>query len=202
MTNISRKHLIIITVVVMLVVVIAISTPTIVKQFGFSGEDALVAKARVSREIAYAGENISFSSSGSTGDINNYTWKFGDGNSSSEPRPLHVFELPGWYNVTLTVADKGGKTDSCQLVIGIQHPNNTDEGQGDRVVNVKPRGAPFFYWSLVIGPNIHNPTVDVDFNIQNGIGKFWIDIYTQIHFPVFGQPCEARRIEGPAVRRS
>ena len=35
-------------------------------------------------------------------------WDFGDGAASDEPNPVHVFEKPGLYSVTLTVTDAEG----------------------------------------------------------------------------------------------
>jgi PKD repeat protein len=35
-------------------------------------------------------------------------WDFGDGNSSTEPNPVHRFRAPGVYQVTLTVTDDDG----------------------------------------------------------------------------------------------
>ena len=37
-----------------------------------------------------------------------YLWEFGDGNTSSDPEPYHVFESAGVYNVKLTVTGFGG----------------------------------------------------------------------------------------------
>jgi len=34
-----------------------------------------------------------------------YRWEFGDGATSTDPTPTHVYELPGTYPVTVTVAD-------------------------------------------------------------------------------------------------
>lgn len=41
--------------------------------------------------------------------ISTYVWSFGDGSpTSSEAAPLHVYELPGTYDVALTVSGPGG----------------------------------------------------------------------------------------------
>jgi PKD repeat protein len=39
----------------------------------------------------------------SAGDIGAYQWNFGDGGSSTETNPSHIYEDPGTYSVTLTV---------------------------------------------------------------------------------------------------
>ncbi len=51
---------------------------------------------------------VAFSDS-STGDIQSWQWSFGDGSESSpEQHPIHVFESPGTYSVTLQVTSSCG----------------------------------------------------------------------------------------------
>ncbi len=38
-----------------------------------------------------------------------YLWEFGDGNTSAQPEPYHVYETAGIYNVKLTVTGAGGQ---------------------------------------------------------------------------------------------
>ena len=38
-------------------------------------------------------------------DTHTYLWDFGDGNTSSQPAPTHVYDLPGAYEVSVTVTD-------------------------------------------------------------------------------------------------
>lgn len=47
----------------------------------------------------------------SVGDITGYNWNFGDGSSSADRNPVHVFSAPGVYNVTLTVLGPGGTSN-------------------------------------------------------------------------------------------
>ncbi|HNQ28784.1 MAG TPA: PKD domain-containing protein [Methanolinea sp.] len=44
----------------------------------------------------------------STGVITSYLWDFGDGNSSTDSDPYHIYGAPGSYNVSLTVENDGG----------------------------------------------------------------------------------------------
>ncbi|MBL3591657.1 MAG: PKD domain-containing protein [gamma proteobacterium endosymbiont of Lamellibrachia anaximandri] len=60
-----------------------------------------------------AGESISFDSNGSSdpdGSIASYAWTFGDGVSSNQDNPSHTYNVPGTYQVILTVTDKDGAT--------------------------------------------------------------------------------------------
>jgi PKD repeat protein len=44
----------------------------------------------------------------STGSPNLWTWNFGDGGTSTQQHPLHIYEQPGIYTVKLTVSDGSG----------------------------------------------------------------------------------------------
>ncbi|HZD42974.1 MAG TPA: PKD domain-containing protein, partial [Methanomicrobiales archaeon] len=48
----------------------------------------------------------------STGNVTAWSWKFGDGNTSSVQNPVHVYSKPGLYTVNLTVTNAMGNTDS------------------------------------------------------------------------------------------
>jgi PKD repeat protein len=45
----------------------------------------------------------------STGSHDQWEWDFGDGNTSSEQKPLYIYTKPGTYNVTLIISQNGGE---------------------------------------------------------------------------------------------
>jgi PKD repeat protein len=47
----------------------------------------------------------------STNSPTSWDWNFGDGNSSTEQNPVHVFSINGTYNVTLVATNAGGSSD-------------------------------------------------------------------------------------------
>jgi PKD repeat protein len=59
-------------------------------------------------------DDVFFDGSASTGDIVSYQWTFGDGRTTAGPSPTarHHYEVPGIYNVSLTVVDNLGRTNS------------------------------------------------------------------------------------------
>lgn len=64
---------------------------------------------------------VNFDSSQSNdpdGDELTYLWNFGDGNSSTEGSPTHIFTVNGTYNVSLTVSD-GDKNDVETIIITV-----------------------------------------------------------------------------------
>ena len=52
-------------------------------------------------------------------DIVSWAWDFGDGASSTEQNPIHVFASTGSYDVTLTTTDSEGQSDSVTETISV-----------------------------------------------------------------------------------
>ena len=55
-----------------------------------------------------------------------YEWDFGDGNTSTEESPTHVYATPDIYTVTLTATSESGLSASLDKVINIQAPVTAD----------------------------------------------------------------------------
>ena len=66
-------------------------------------------------------QTVVFDGSSSTDDISikNFTWDFGDGNFGYGPYPNHIYQDVADYNVTLTVRDDDGLTDTDTTIIKI-----------------------------------------------------------------------------------
>jgi len=67
----------------------------------------------ISASTGVAPLSVSFTDN-STGTIDSYLWDFGDGSTSTEASPLHVFASEGIYSVTLTVTGPGGTSTLTQ----------------------------------------------------------------------------------------
>lgn len=52
----------------------------------------------------------------SSGQINSNSWNFGDGTTSSDANPVHVFANPGLYTVSLTVTGPGGSANVSRQI--------------------------------------------------------------------------------------
>ena len=73
------------------------------------------------------------SSTDSDGEIDEWLWNFGDGNTSNEINPTHYFSLPGYYNITLRLTDDQNGVNESTIMIYVKNspPNpdiNIDEG--------------------------------------------------------------------------
>lgn len=70
---------------------------------------------------AASGLLVNFNDQSSEGDdaIVSWDWNFGDGNSSSQQNPSHLYSAAGSYHVTLTVADGSGLTDSTSQTVTV-----------------------------------------------------------------------------------
>ena len=56
----------------------------------------------------------------STGNPSEITWDFGDGSESDQENPVHVFERPGKYGVTLKMRDNAGGISQESLIITVE----------------------------------------------------------------------------------
>ena len=72
--------------------------------------------------IVNIGDKIDFNAENSTdadGQIKNYNWDYGDGDSDMGMTQSHAYSQPGYYNVTLTVVDDDGGEDITWLIIRV-----------------------------------------------------------------------------------
>lgn len=113
-----------------------------------------------------SGKTVSFSD-GSTDDkgVVSHSWRFGDGATSSLQNPTHTYANDGTYQVTLTVADQEGLTDShsSSVTVGGTPPPGCDGiaawsatqsySLGD-VVSYSGRKYTAIWWSTGAQPDI------------------------------------------------
>jgi PKD repeat protein len=70
-----------------------------------------------------------------SGNPDSYLWNFGDGQTSTEPNPYHIYYTPGLYTVTLTVY-KNGESDSYSQTI---------EAMFNTQIHLTLPGSPYYY---------------------------------------------------------
>lgn len=93
--------------------------------------------------------NISFDGSGSSDNnaIASYEWDFGDGNTATSQTPNHTYVDPGEYEVTLTVTDNAGNTDTDNISVTVKDVTdptadaNNSATSGDEDTPIKFNGS-------------------------------------------------------------
>jgi PKD repeat protein len=76
------------------------------------------------------GESVAFDAADSTdadGSVASYEWAFGDGNTATGVSPTHAYDEPGDYDVTLTVTDDDGATDTTTQTVSVAEPSDPGE---------------------------------------------------------------------------
>jgi hypothetical protein len=94
--------------------------------FGAGGNKWPVALAAATPTGGDVPVPVSFSSAGSTdpdGAIVAYSWDFGDGETSTEAHPTHLYTAGGPYVATLSVTDNGGAQTVQELLVNVFEPN-------------------------------------------------------------------------------
>jgi PKD repeat protein len=91
---------------------------------------APIAKAAADKTSGPSPLTVNFSSAGSSdpdGDPITFSWKFGDGGTSTAANPRHTYSADGAYTATLTVTDGTGRTAtaSVQVTVGNTAPTVT-----------------------------------------------------------------------------
>ncbi|MDQ3072556.1 MAG: PKD domain-containing protein [Bacteroidota bacterium] len=83
-------------------------------------------------------------SAGATG----YVWNFGDGNTSTDENPVHLYANEGTYQALLTITNASGCTDTSLLTIDVRQQPEADftaefvcEGRGTVFSNLTQHGG-------------------------------------------------------------
>ncbi|MEA4944772.1 MAG: PKD domain-containing protein [Propionicimonas sp.] len=109
------------------------------------------------RRVAFAG-----SGTDADGTIAAYAWNFGDGTTSADQNPTHIYTENGSYAVTLTVTDNKGATGEVTHQVTVTAPAGPNDTYGASVYADHPR----LYWRLdeASGTTAH----DVGGGLSNG----------------------------------
>ena len=130
------------------------------------------------------------------GYIVEWYWNFGDGSYSYQQNPSHVYSNAGYYDVTLTVTDNEGASDSISKLIYIQdsmdYGNESSESEGsdgnesqteDPLIvdfNFKPDtpsgGQYVHFWETCYG-DILNWTWNIDYQYEYYGREIWHRFY-------------------------
>ena len=121
--------------------------------------------------------------------IVNYLWDFGDGTTSDAQNPSHLFENPGWYDVTLTVTNSCNCSNTKKLKVFVDRrgfeiscASVVCERQ-TATYSLPPEASQLcggFKWTVIggtiVGPD-NNPTVDVRWDQVGASGFGYVTFY-------------------------
>ncbi|WP_199880269.1 PKD domain-containing protein [Flammeovirga pacifica] len=94
----------------------------------------------------------------SIGDIVDWLWNFGDGNTSEEQHPEHTYTEEGDYTVSLKVSNEGGEdTKTMENYISIENDEPTSSDLEKLNIRIFPNPAQDFV--NIVGPNIEKVTI-------------------------------------------
>ncbi|UCF50489.1 MAG: PKD domain-containing protein [Thermoplasmatales archaeon] len=87
--------------------------------------------------IGYVNQSIIFDASGSydpdSGDTISYFWDFGDGSTSEDMFPSHIYSSEGNYTVQLTVIDNHGAQSKSSASVNISQKENEDKKESNGI---------------------------------------------------------------------
>jgi PKD repeat protein len=73
-----------------------------------------------------------------SGNAVSYEWAFGDGDTSTEKSPGHIYTVEGDYTVTLTVTGISGEKSTSRTIINVSKPQTSKKGLNELNSNDTP----------------------------------------------------------------
>ena len=73
----------------------------------------------LSAEIFHSVDDMQVAFTALTHSATSWLWDFGDGNTSAEQNPVHVYDDGGYYIATLTASDNSGNTEVSEVKLAI-----------------------------------------------------------------------------------
>jgi PKD repeat protein len=101
-----------------------------------------VAAYSYSPKPQYVGEPVSFIdlSASSPDNIVSWNWNFGDGTTSNDQNPEHIFKETGVYEVRLTVTDEDGSIDAISYRVVINETPSTEKPSTQHSLQIRIEG--------------------------------------------------------------
>ncbi|MCB9234611.1 MAG: choice-of-anchor L domain-containing protein [Bacteroidia bacterium] len=142
-----------------------------------------------------------------TGNISSYSWDFGDGSTSTQHNPSHVYLEPGFFNVTLIATSDKGCVSELTKPAEVTPPPYTPIVENDTVCNgyaptlsVDAPNSVTIFWYYTpdggspfhVGKDLHMQPIDRDFTYwveaidANGCRSPLIPIHAEANGPPSG----------------
>ncbi|MEM6631016.1 MAG: PKD domain-containing protein [Bacteroidota bacterium] len=91
----------------------------------FIGIGDVQADFDVGSTVVCASDSVTFTNT-SSGGLNNVSWDFGDGTTSTEVNPVHVYADPGNYTVRMSASNPEGCGDDVERTVRVVAPPTAD----------------------------------------------------------------------------
>jgi len=137
-----------------------------------------IAIGEANPEIGFLEEIISFDGSDSydDGEIVNYTWDFKDGTKGYGDTTTHNFSNTKLYQVTLTVIDDGGLSNSTIVNVTIVAPNNPPDDLIIKGPDFGHQNTAYMFNATAYDPDEND---SIRYNFKWGDGKEYKSEYNQ-----------------------
>ena len=118
-------------------------------------------------------------------DADQYLWDFGDGTTSSNANPTHIYNVPGTYTVSLIATSSAGCSDTItrpdyiQVLGPITHfTSSATEGCSPFAVNFTDQSQNAVSWSWNFGDGYNASSTDA-YHVFADSGSFTVSLVTQ-----------------------
>lgn len=120
--------------------------------------------------------------------VTSYLWDFGDGQTSTEANPVHIYEIGGYYSISLSVTGGTGEArDDVYLAISLPPfelltgDPATGNGKKWKLSSSHAAGGDYFAYSdanFTVVDDTPKPLPDGIFSTEFGMGDIYDDEYT------------------------
>lgn len=127
-------------------------------------EGAIEVLLRPNPNFSFTIDGLSVSFQNTSSDADRYTWSFGDGNSSNETHPNHIYAEPGLYDVSLNAQNR-----YCGLAVS-------------QAVFLKPNAteSSTFARAFTLYPNPFGETLNISYQSTWGSAKIRYECYDDL----------------------
>lgn len=135
-------------------------------------EEHVYVDGQSTADFEYMIENDAVKFDNNSSNAFNYTWDFGDGNTSGSPNPTYSYAASGVYTVTLTARNgtcEDVHTDEVTFIISSLEDVLQDE------------------WSLTANPNPFTDQVIVNYDLGSDSGKSQLVVYNYMGQELYSQ---------------
>ncbi len=124
----------------------------------FGGTDGPSVEFSVSNSTPATGETLTFTNTSEN--ATEYSWDFGDGTTSTEENPMHVYQEEGTYLVTLSAVNGTGCTVTISEEIVVALSTNTEDQLLETSLNLYPNPTTGKL-NIDLGVNYQNPLTEI-----------------------------------------